>query len=98
MFQPSLFRITLIIAAMSLLLIVSPEAFASKEKFVRDKPHITAAEEDEKDVVDESAPTRSAKRDAKRRAKEVAEPRSSEDDVDEKTKKKDAARSKKPDD
>jgi len=37
----------LAVAAATMFLAASPDAFASKEKFVRDKPHVSAAEEDE---------------------------------------------------
>jgi len=40
-------RGTLAIAAATIILATSPGAFASKEKFVRDKPHVTVSEEDE---------------------------------------------------
>ena len=44
----------LTIATVIMFLAASPDAFASKEKFVRDKPHVTVDEED-KDKVENKA-------------------------------------------
>lgn len=77
------------VAAIALLLAASPDAQASKEKFVRDKPHVTIDAEEKKDEKkdvadktnkDESARSKKrgkgkAKREAKKRAKEVVENR-----------------------
>ena len=44
----------LTIAATTIFFAASPDAFASKEKFVRDKPHVTVDEED-KDKLENKA-------------------------------------------
>ena len=88
--------------AVALVLIASPDAYASKEKFVRDKPHVNVGDaqseelkaNDKKDKEDKN---KGAKRDAKKRAKEVASgTRKGEDDVAKKTNKSEAVRARKP--
>ncbi len=97
------------VVALTLVLMTSPDAIASKEKFVRDKPHVNVGdeqaevlkdndEENEKGKKHKKGKKKGAKKDAKKRAKEVAAKRGKDDkDVADKTNKSDAARARKPD-
>ena len=91
------------VAVITLMLIVSPDAHASKEKFVRDKPHVNVGdaqseELEAKDKKDKKDKNKGARKEAKQRAEEVASgTRKGEDDVAKKTNKSEAARARKPD-
>ncbi len=87
-------RSVLGVAAIILVLAASPDALASKEKFVRDKPHVNVGDaqseevkaKDKKNKKDKKVKNKGAKRDAKKRAEEVAGTRGKDDeDVAKKT-------------
>ncbi len=98
MTSQTLIRVTLALAAASLVLLPVSDASASKEKFVRDKPHVNATDEAVEDVAaaEESEQVKDTK--IRKTMQELKNTAAADNDVEKKTNKGEAARSRKPDD